>query len=512
MRRRLWVGLLALPLVTVACAVGQLPATGDDDAGLATVTDSTPSAPDAGSVSPGCSAIQCDPNATCTDGPTGPTCACNAGFTGDGRTCADTDECASGSAMCDPNATCKNTVGSYACTCSSGYTGNGKTCTDVNECQNGAAKCDPTSECKNVPGGYACVCKPGYALKGATCVEIDECTPPGVNDCAPSATCTNTPGSFTCTCPTGYAGDGKVCTDIDECTPPGVNNCDPNATCTNTPGSFTCACKMGYEGNGLTCSAVGLGATGIVSINGGDASAMSTAVTLYLQEPSNLLTNPGAETANMAGWTILANGAGGWGTGSGDPAIQLFGTLHFLTSYAWCTRSQLLDLTALGFTQADLDLAPPITVREWYRGGGYNTADKYYVKVELRDAMSAVVASYNLGTSSSPTTTNNTWQMATQTFSGFGAGVRYVYFEDGGRDAENWVGRYGAAMDGASVVVGGGFQMRFSNDNITWSAWQPFAPTAPWTLDAMPGTKVVYVQFQTPTTTWPAVSDTITLP
>ena len=54
--------------------------------------------------------------------------------------------------------------------------------------------------------------------------------------------------------------------------------------------------------------------------------------------------------------------------------------------------------------------------------------------------------------------------------------------------------------------------MRFSNDNLNWTAWQAFAATRAWTLSAGDGLKTVYVQYrdrlgnQSPT-----YSDTITL-
>merc|ERR1712080_175695 len=43
--------------------------------------------------------------------------------------CKGTDECTSGTAECDANAECSNNVGSYHCACNPGYTGDGKTCT-----------------------------------------------------------------------------------------------------------------------------------------------------------------------------------------------------------------------------------------------------------------------------------------------------------------------------------------------------------------------------------------------
>ncbi len=39
-------------------------------------------------------------------------------------------------------------------------------------------------------------------------------------------------------------------------------------------------------------------------------------------------------------------------------------------------------------------------------------------------------------------------------------------------------------------------EMRFSNNDSTWSSWQTYATTAAWTLSTGDGTKTVYVQFQ----------------
>ncbi|XP_010083669.1 PREDICTED: mucin-4 [Pterocles gutturalis] len=55
--------------------------------------------------------VGCDSHAGC-----GP---CPAGLTGDGRHCADIDECTQGM-VCPGNATCTNTVGSYTCSCPTG--------------------------------------------------------------------------------------------------------------------------------------------------------------------------------------------------------------------------------------------------------------------------------------------------------------------------------------------------------------------------------------------------------
>jgi hypothetical protein len=58
-----------------------------------------------------CGDLLCDPHATCD--PNGPSCSCNTGFTGDGMTCADVDECATANGGCA--AECANTEGSFEC-------------------------------------------------------------------------------------------------------------------------------------------------------------------------------------------------------------------------------------------------------------------------------------------------------------------------------------------------------------------------------------------------------------
>mmetsp|Transcript_61107 Transcript_61107/g.144304 ORF Transcript_61107/g.144304 Transcript_61107/m.144304 type:complete len:226 (-) Transcript_61107:1050-1727(-) len=63
------------------------------------------------------------------------TCHCNDGYTGDGLSCVDDNECLSGSHACSSNAKCHNTLGSYQCACNVGFSGDGSTCDDVNECQ-----------------------------------------------------------------------------------------------------------------------------------------------------------------------------------------------------------------------------------------------------------------------------------------------------------------------------------------------------------------------------------------
>jgi len=48
----------------------------------------------------------------------------------------------------------------------------------------------------------------------------------------------------------------------------------------------------------------------------------------------------------------------------------------------------------------------------------------------------------------------------------------------------------------ASDFGGAVAEMRVSNDNSTWSTWEPYATTKAWTLSGGTGTKTVYVQFK----------------
>jgi hypothetical protein len=196
----------------------------------------------------------CDLAASCTNTAGSFTCTCNPGFSGDGKACVDIDECGNGTAVCDLAATCTNTVGSYGCVCNAGFSGDGKTCTDVDECGNGTAVCDLSATCTNTVGSYGCVCNAGFSGDGKICTDIDECGN-GTAVCDLSATCTNTVGSYGCACKPGYSGDGKTCTDVNECGN-GSAGCDLAAVCANTVGAYTCTCKPGYSGDGKTCTDV----------------------------------------------------------------------------------------------------------------------------------------------------------------------------------------------------------------------------------------------------------------
>ena len=101
-------------------------------------------------------------------------------------TCTDENECVLGTDNCDTNATCGNTTGSFTCACDAGYTGDGVTCTDENECILGTDDCVSGENCVNTTGSRVCN-------------DIDDCSP---DPCQNGGTCSDEGlNAYSCACP-----------------------------------------------------------------------------------------------------------------------------------------------------------------------------------------------------------------------------------------------------------------------------------------------------------------------
>ena len=188
-------------------------------------------------------------------------------------------------------------------------------------------------------------------------------------------------------------------------------------------------------------------------VEGGSGSSSSSTT-----PPSNLLVNGDAETGSNSGWTIINScGNTGWQVKGASHS----GTYGFITSYkpssgsdptyptGYCRRSQEIDLLAAGYTAGQLDAAPTVHVEEWFAGTGPDKQDWGYVKVELRDASHNVIASWATGAFR----TSTSWEKKETDFTGYGTGLRHIYFEDGSCDNEWWQNWYGAAHDDAVVSI-----------------------------------------------------------
>ncbi|XP_053317474.1 pro-epidermal growth factor [Spea bombifrons] len=107
----------------------------------------------------GCTESHCDINAHCVPSEDGPRCQCVEGFTGNGQSCQDIDECILHVASCDLNHTdCINTEGGYICKCRAGFLGNGDQCLDIDEHRLGNQSCGGNYQCINTEGNSTCTC------------------------------------------------------------------------------------------------------------------------------------------------------------------------------------------------------------------------------------------------------------------------------------------------------------------------------------------------------------------
>ncbi|XP_069500327.1 uncharacterized protein [Ambystoma mexicanum] len=165
----------------------------------------------------------------------------------------------------------------------------------------------------------------------------------------------------------------------------------------------------------------------------------------------NLLSNHNANDG-LSHWEV-DHGGDGWAVVETGCCHVGAGTRAFSSSFEWCTKWQVIDLLAEGFSEEELDEhQPEICISDWYAphpsfGGEYEihvklmTADRRLVIDEFKEGP------LRLPRGHAP------YQQISHIFRRYGRGVRFVHFLHKGKDILFWTGHYGARLTNSSVTV-----------------------------------------------------------
>ncbi|XP_052338186.1 F-box only protein 6-like isoform X3 [Oncorhynchus keta] len=212
----------------------------------------------------------------------------------------------------------------------------------------------------------------------------------------------------------------------------------------------------------------------------------------------NLIKNPGAED-KFNGWQIMKNGGDQWNIESGD--LNNTATKYFVTSYATCMKSQLIDLEEEGYRPSLMDaFQPAIVISDWY-APRWDCGSEYEICVELLNQKKKPIRKFSpdavifqqwndqkwnqmnvvpsgvleIAPKDEPDLWRSTiifvrsWQIffffpmmsnkealslkMTHVFKNYGPGVRYIRFIHGGKDTQFWAGWYGIRVTNSSVEI-----------------------------------------------------------
>ncbi|XP_059941610.1 F-box only protein 17 isoform X3 [Mesoplodon densirostris] len=196
----------------------------------------------------------------------------------------------------------------------------------------------------------------------------------------------------------------------------------------------------------------------------------------------NLIFNSCGEQG-FRGWEV-EHGGNGWAVEKnlilvpGAPSQTCF-----VTSFEWCFKRQLVDLVMEGVWQELLDSSQiEICVADWW-GARENCGCIYRLRVRLLDMYENEVVKFSASPNPVLQWTErgcrqrhsldsqlrqdtifwllSSWLypqrleqgQVSHVFTNFGKGIRYVSFEQYGRDTRSWVGHYGALVTHSSVRV-----------------------------------------------------------
>ncbi|XP_073491844.1 F-box only protein 6-like [Aquarana catesbeiana] len=171
---------------------------------------------------------------------------------------------------------------------------------------------------------------------------------------------------------------------------------------------------------------------------------------------NNLIKNPCA-VEDFKYWTIDEDGGDKWtiedlpgdaGQFFPDPTVKKY----FVTSYQTCKKSQIIDLQNEGFSAEIMDEAqPPIIITDWY-ASRKDSGCQYELLVRLISEDKKILQEFRPQPLILPER-DGQWHYVTHTFSNYGPGVRYIFFQHGGKDTKFWAGWYGVRVTNSSISI-----------------------------------------------------------
>jgi hypothetical protein len=183
----------------------------------------------------------------------------------------------------------------------------------------------------------------------------------------------------------------------------------------------------------------------------------------------NLLINPGAENG-YSNW-IKTRGGNGWAI-SDNNAPSITGSHCWKSSWAECTLSQTINLSAIGYSDAAMDAAPGISAGVYVLPGTKNTDStsrgRVTIQIELLNASDAVLSTTYISNDENLGNTTN-WILKSASMSSYGTGVRKIRMTLKATDAPIWNGNYGPSLDGAYVQIAGELPVELTDFNAVTS-------------------------------------------
>ncbi|XP_069804089.1 F-box only protein 44-like [Dendropsophus ebraccatus] len=170
----------------------------------------------------------------------------------------------------------------------------------------------------------------------------------------------------------------------------------------------------------------------------------------------NLLKNP-CGMDGLKHWNFEQNGRNKWKiedlpAEDGQELPDKDDTKYFVTSFWPCKKSQLINLKEMGYGEKLMDLVQPdIVIRDWFAATRYLACR--YILVQLLSEKKETIMEFYPEAKIIKQWCDRRWHQMTHTFSNYGPGVRYVYFQHGGQERKLWSAWCEIQVTNSSVTI-----------------------------------------------------------